>query len=174
MPFYPGPGLGGHCIPVDPHYLSWKMKALNFSARFIELAGEVNSHMPEFVVQKTIHLLNEQKKSVKGAKILLLGMTYKPNVSDLRESPSLDVYQLLRDEGAKIAYHDPYVPRIDSEAISAKSVRLTPASLSSYDVVILLTAHASYDADFLLRHAKCLFDTRNITRGKKNKNLSRL
>ena len=115
MPFYPGPGLGGHCIPIDPHYLSWKMKSLNFAARFIELAGEINSHMPDFVVAKIMRTLNQRKKSINGSKILILGVAYKANVSDMRESPALDVIHLLQQMGAHVTYHDPFVPSMRVE-----------------------------------------------------------
>src|SRR4029077_9610007 len=125
MTFYPGPGLGGHCIPVDPHYLSWKMKELNFSARFIELAGEVNSHMPDYVLEKIVHALNTQKKSINGAKVLLLGVAYKNNVSDTRESPALDLYHLLTEQGAKVAFHDPWVK---SAMIAGKRIQGKPYS----------------------------------------------
>ena len=130
MPFYPGPGLGGHCIPVDPHYLSWKMKSLNFAARFIELAGEVNSHMPEFVVEKIARAFNDHKKTLNGARIVVLGVAYKANVSDVRESPALDVIHLLREQGAQVSYHDPFVPSvlIGRTRLKSKPYSKAPAS----------------------------------------------
>jgi UDP-N-acetyl-D-glucosamine dehydrogenase len=174
MPFYPGPGLGGHCIPIDPHYLAWKMKSLNFSARFIELAGEVNSHMPDFVLQKITLALNRLKKPMNGAKILLLGMAYKANVSDVRESPALDLFHLLDQQGADVSFHDPWVKtaRIEGHPITGKPY--SAALLRSMDAVVVTTAHRAFDAKDILKHSKLLIDTRNITRGLSAKNLVRL
>jgi UDP-N-acetyl-D-glucosamine dehydrogenase len=174
MPFYPGPGLGGHCIPIDPHYLSWKMKTLNFSARFIELAGEINSHMPDFVLQKVTLALNQRKKSLNGAKILLLGMAYKANVSDVRESPALDLFHLLQEQGAHVAFHDPWVKsvRITDKPIAGK--RYSAALLRSMDVVIITTAHKTFDAKDIVKNSKLVIDTRNIARGLSAPHLVRL
>jgi UDP-N-acetyl-D-glucosamine dehydrogenase len=173
-PFYPGPGLGGHCIPVDPHYLSWKMKTLNFSARFIELAGEVNSHMPDYVVQKIVLALNERRKPIKGSKILLLGVAYKANVSDVRESPALDVFHLLDEQGAVVSYHDPWVSsvRIGEKRIPGKPY--SAALLKSMDAVVIVTAHQLFNAKEILENSRLLIDTRNATRGLTAKHLVRL
>jgi UDP-N-acetyl-D-glucosamine dehydrogenase len=168
MKFEPGPGLGGHCIPVDPSYLSWKMKSLNFSARFIELATEINGHMPEYVAQTVGELLNEDRLAVNGANILVLGMAYKANVSDLRESPSLDVVRLLATKGAKVSYHDPHVPEVELEGWSAKSIELSDEALASSDLVVILTNHAAVDYDRVVARAPRVYDTRNATRGVKD------
>jgi UDP-N-acetyl-D-glucosamine dehydrogenase len=168
MKFEPGPGLGGHCIPVDPSYLSWKMKSLNFSARFIELATEINGHMPEYVAQTVGELLNEDRLAVNGASILVLGMAYKANVSDLRESPSLDVIRLLAAKGAKVSYHDPHVPEVELEGWSAKSIELSDEALASSDLVVILTNHAAVDYDRVVARAPRVYDTRNATRGVKD------
>ncbi|RME20634.1 MAG: nucleotide sugar dehydrogenase, partial [Candidatus Zixiibacteriota bacterium] len=136
MPFYPGPGLGGHCIPIDPHYLSWKLKSLNYYARFIELAGDINSHMPEWVVERIGALLNDRfARSIKKSTILVLGIAYKRDIKDIRESPSLDVIKLLQDHGAKVLYNDPYVPQFDLNGYAMKSSKLTPALLKRTDLV---------------------------------------
>jgi len=174
MPFYPGPGLGGHCIPIDPLYLSWKMKSLNFTARFIDLAGEINSHMPEFVVDKIARTFNEREKSLKGAKILILGVAYKANITDVRESPALDVIHLLRASGADVSYHDPFVPsvRIGHQQLKGKpwSIDL----LRRADAVVITTAHQSFVPEEILRHAKLVIDTRNLMRGRTAPHLVRL
>jgi len=163
MPFYPGPGLGGHCIPIDPHYLSWKLKTLNYYARFIELAGEINSHMPEWVVDRITALLNDQGMAVKGAKLLVLGVAYKKNIQDVRESPALDVIKLLEGLGAKIKYNDPFVPAIKWGDSIHKSTRLTEAALKNADLTIILTDHSSYTYQWIVDKAKMVFDTRNAT-----------
>jgi len=174
MPFYPGPGLGGHCIPIDPHYLSWKMKSLNFSTRFIELAGEVNSHMPEFVVEKINRALNEQKKTINGSSILLLGVAYKADVSDVRESPALDILHLLQERGAQISFHDPFVPsvKIGTQEIAGKP--MSPSLLRSADAVVITTPHSAFDAKHILTHSPLVVDTRNLTRGLNAEHLVRL
>jgi UDP-N-acetyl-D-glucosamine dehydrogenase len=174
MPFYPGPGLGGHCIPVDPHYLSWKMKALNFAARFIELAGEINSHMPEFTVDKIVRTFNERKKSVNGSKILILGIAYKANVSDVRESPALDVIHLLRQMGADISYHDPYVPQITVDTHRMASRPYSKELLRRSDAVVITTAHGTFKPREILENSKLLIDTRNMCRGLISDHLVRL
>ncbi len=174
MTFYPGPGLGGHCIPVDPHYLSWKMKSLNFSARFIELAGEVNSHMPDFVLQKIVLALNHRKKSINGAKILLLGVAYKANVSDTRESPALDLYHLLTEQGAHVSYSDPWVKSVNLAGKRIMGKSYSPALLHSMDAVVLITAHKTFDPKEILKHSRLLIDTRNLTRGLTASHLVRL
>jgi len=164
MPFYPGPGLGGHCIPIDPHYLSWKLKSLNYYARFIELAGDINSHMPEYVVQRIQRCLNQMGKSVKGAKILVMGVSYKKDIMDTRESPALDVIKLLEEEGAKISYNDPHVPEIKWNDSIHKSHKLTPGLIRKSDLVVVLTDHTLYNYNMVVKNAKAVFDTRNATK----------
>jgi len=170
MPFYPGPGLGGHCVPVDPHYLSWKLRALNFYARFIELAGEINSKMPEFLVGKIDAALNERKKSINGSRILVLGVAYKSNVSDIRESPALDVIRLLKERGANVVYNDPYVPVVEG----MKSIRLTRNSLRNADCIVITTAHRDYDYKEIVENAGLIIDSRNATKGIKSKKIIKL
>ena len=164
MPFFPGPGLGGHCIPIDPHYLSWKLKTLNYQARFIEMASEINGSMPNYVVQKIADALNEDTKPVKGSKILVLGVAYKKNVSDVRESPALDIIELLARRGAQVEYHDPHVTAIDDHGIDAKSVPLTDARLRQTDCVVIVTDHDAFDMNAICRKAKLIVDTRNSTK----------
>jgi len=165
MKFQPGPGLGGHCIPVDPTYLSWKMKALNFTARFIELATDVNGHMPEYVVATIGDLLNDERTAVNGARVLLLGVAYKADVSDMRESPALDVLRLLDARGADLRYHDPFVPELALEGRSWKSVELTDEELGAADLVVVLTDHSGIDWSRVVARARRVYDTRNATRG---------
>lgn len=174
MPFYPGPGLGGHCIPIDPNYLAWKMKSLNFEPRFIDLASATNSGMPDYVVGRVADLLNEMGKAVRGSRILVLGVAYKPGVEDTRESPALDVMKLLSDLGARLSYHDPFVPRFSIPGVSLRSSALTPAALKSADLALILTAHPSVDYPRVLKHAKMVFDTRNAAAGATRRNLRRL
>ncbi|MBI3754345.1 MAG: nucleotide sugar dehydrogenase [Deltaproteobacteria bacterium] len=163
--FYPGPGLGGHCIPVDPFYLTWKAREYDFSTRFIELAGEINTNMPYYVVEKAGEVLNERGKSLKGSKIIVLGIAYKKDVDDQRESPSLRVIHLLRRRGADVLYNDPYVPVCAGHRhypdINMKSVELTEETLKGADMALLATDHTSYDYAFIERHAQCILDTRN-------------
>jgi UDP-N-acetyl-D-glucosamine dehydrogenase len=161
MPFFPGPGLGGHCIPIDPIYLSWKLRTLNYTARFIELAAEVNSHMPDYVVSKVADGLNEDAKAIKGSRILVVGVAYKPNVSDLRESPALDVILLLEAKGAQVSYHDPYVPDLHHEGIHLKSVDLNEENLRSADCVVIVTHHDVCDWGLVASQAALIIDTRN-------------
>ncbi len=165
MPFYPGPGLGGHCIPIDPLYLSWKLKTLDYKARFIELADEVNSYMPEHVVALISDALNARKRSINGSKILLLGVAYKKNVDDLRESPALDVYEHLEKRGARIGYHDPHVKefKLDGRVVNTK--QLTPRLLKAQDCVVILTDHSVIDYREVVRHSRLVVDTRNATKG---------
>jgi UDP-N-acetyl-D-glucosamine dehydrogenase len=165
MPFYPGPGLGGHCIPIDPHYLSWKLKALNYYARFIELAGEINSHMPEYVVQRVHKILNERNRALHSAKVVVLGVAYKRDIKDVRESPALDVIKLLQNDGAKVVYNDPFVPSIkmDGDKIM-KSANLTAELLKNADCVVIVTDHTNYDYNWVVRNSKLVFDTRNATK----------
>ncbi len=164
MKFTPGPGLGGHCIPVDPAYLSWKMKSLNFPARFIELATEVNSGMPDHVVDRIAEMLNEDRLAVNGARILILGVAYKSSVDDMRESPALDVIAGLRARGGDIRYHDPFVPECEIAGERMKSVDLTDAELESSDLVVVLTDHPNVDYDRVVRVGPRVFDTRNATK----------
>jgi UDP-N-acetyl-D-glucosamine dehydrogenase len=168
MPFYPGPGLGGHCIPVDPYYLSWKAREYDFATRFIELAGEVNMAMPYHVVDAVAGALNERQKSIKGSKVLLLGVAYKKDVDDLRESPSLKLLELLTARGAAMDYNDPYFPRLHKmrhyDFSNMHSVDLTPERLATYDCVLIATDHSSYDYDSIVRNAQLVIDTRNATR----------
>ncbi|MEE8578059.1 MAG: nucleotide sugar dehydrogenase [candidate division Zixibacteria bacterium] len=168
MPFYPGPGLGGHCIPIDPHYLSWKLKSLNYYARFIELAGDVNSHMPEYVVDRLADLMNRRlTKAINKSKILVLGIAYKKDIKDIRESPALDVIKLLEDKGAKITYNDPYVPKFNWKNTVVKSSRLTAAMLQKADLVVILTDHSTYNYDWIVQNSNLIFDTRNATKNVK-------
>jgi UDP-N-acetyl-D-glucosamine dehydrogenase len=161
MPFFPGPGLGGHCIPVDPLYLSWKLKMLNYHARFIELASEVNTQMPEYCIRRIARLLNQHQKSVNGTQILILGVAYKKDVNDVRESPALDVIRLLESDGAKVDYCDPYVSRLQVDGLVKKSIRLTSKSLKKYDLVVLVTDHSCFDYKMIQKSARLIFDTRN-------------
>ncbi|MHB8134143.1 MAG: nucleotide sugar dehydrogenase [Anaerolineaceae bacterium] len=161
MKFTPGPGLGGHCIPIDPLYLSWKLKSLNYNARFIELASEINTNMPRFVVGKVQDALNSVGKPVKGSKILVLGAAYKPDIDDLRESPSLDVIHLLEQKGAFVDYHDPYIPHIHQDDWDMDSVTDLNSALSSSDCVVIVTNHKSYNYSELLEKSKLIVDTRN-------------
>ncbi len=162
MKFTPGPGLGGHCIPVDPHYLSWKMRTLNYKTRFIELASEINSEMPYFVVDKVREALNRQRKSVNGSAILLLGVAYKRDIDDVRESPALDVLRLLEDDGAEVTYHDPFVAELDEDGHHLESVDLTDEALSGADAVVILTDHSGFDYGRVVDQARVLIDARHV------------
>ena len=168
MPFYPGPGLGGHCIPVDPYYLSWKAREYDFATRFIELAGEINTAMPYHVVDAVAAALNEQQKSLKGSRVLMLGVAYKKDVDDLRESPSLRLLELLTERGAKVDYNDPYFPSLFKmrhyDFSNLRSTNITPERLASYDCVLIATDHSSYDYDAIVDGAKLVVDSRNATR----------
>jgi UDP-N-acetyl-D-glucosamine dehydrogenase len=164
MKFLPGPGLGGHCIPVDPTYLSWKMKSLNFPARFIDLATEINGQMPEHVVERVGDYLNEDRIAVNGSRILVLGAAYKANVSDMRESPALDVMRLLRSKGAEVSYHDPHVPEVDLDGVVLKGEDLTDDLIAGSDMVVIVTDHAAVDIARVVARAQRVFDTRNATR----------
>lgn len=164
MPFYPGPGLGGHCIPIDPHYLSWKLKTLNYTARFIELASEINTSMPLYVIGKIADALNDDCKSVRGSKILILGVAYKRDVDDVRESPALDVISLLQHRGAQVSYHDPFVPRIRLEDnATMTNSDLTDSLLQSADCVVIITDHSNFDWASVLNKARLVVDTRHAT-----------
>lgn len=164
--FYPGPGLGGHCIPIDPFYLSWKAKQYDFRTRFIELAGEVNINMPYFVIDQLAAGLNEHSKSIKGSKILVLGLAYKRDIDDLRESPSLTIIELLREKGAAVSYNDPFFPTVGHGRHYALNMTNTPLdNLGQYDAVMIVTDHTSYDYKAIVEQAKLVVDTRNATKG---------
>ena len=165
MPFYPGPGLGGHCIPIDPHYLSWKLKTLNYYAKFIELASEINGNMPHYVVTKIVDALNAHKKSVNGSRVLVLGVAYKKDISDVRESPALDVIKLLQDRGAQVLYSDPHAPEIHLDHGVLRAVPLTDEVLSGCDCTVIVTNHSAFDYGRIAEKARVLVDTRNATRG---------
>jgi UDP-N-acetyl-D-glucosamine dehydrogenase len=163
VPYYPGPGLGGHCIPIDPFYLTWKAREFGLHTRFIELAGEVNSAMPDYVVAKLTHALNERSRSVKGSRILVLGIAYKKNVDDMRESPSVILMEKLRDLGAAVDYSDPHIPtfpKMREHVFELDSVALTPETLADYDCVLLATDHDRFDYDLIVDHARLVVDTR--------------
>ncbi|MEI8175569.1 MAG: nucleotide sugar dehydrogenase [Candidatus Omnitrophota bacterium] len=174
MPFYPGPGLGGHCIPIDPLYLSWKARIHGFEARFIELADVVNSAMPEYVVKRAGEILNRVKKPISGSRILLVGMSYKKDVNDTRESPAIEVVRLLEKEGAKVAYFDPYVPSIKIDGMAYKSAPWASKTFKDQDCVIVVTDHSSVDYEEILKNAKVVFDTRNVYKDISARNLERL
>jgi UDP-N-acetyl-D-glucosamine dehydrogenase len=164
MKFTPGPGLGGHCIPIDPLYLSWKMKTLNYNARFIELASEINTAMPRYWVQKVQDVLNDASKAVRGSRILVLGVAYKKDVSDMRESPALDIIHLLRERGATVEYHDPHVPSFHHDGIQMEGVTDLGAALERADCVVVATDHSGYDWDEIAGKARLLVDTRHAVR----------
>ena len=161
MKFLPGPGLGGHCIPIDPHYLAWKMRGLNYKTRFIDLAGELNTEMPLFWVRKLSEALNSQGKAVQGASVLVLGVAYKRDIEDIRESPALDIIRLLEGQGAKVTYFDPHVPRFREDGHEFRSVELTPERVAAVDCVMVVTDHSSVDYRMIKRNAKLVVDTRN-------------
>ena len=165
MPFYPGPGLGGHCLPSDPHYLSWRVRLEGYEPRFIAFADEINRQMPTYVVQLITDALNERGRSVRGARILVLGVAYKANVADTRDSPALEIIASLAAKGAKVAYHDPFVPVLTVERLTLASVDWSRAGLGERDVVLVLTAHAAYDWATIVRTARLVVDTRNATGG---------
>ena len=167
MPFYPGPGLGGHCIPIDPFYLTWKAREYGIATRFIELAGEVNTAMPEYVVSCLMNALNDHGKALNGARVLLLGVAYKADVDDTRESPGLTLIDLMQSRGAAVDYNDPFVPELSPSRkfdFKLRSVELTAAGLAEYDCVLIATAHTSYDIEFIVEHAQLVLDTRNATK----------
>src|SRR5688500_84854 len=161
MKFLPGPGLGGHCIPIDPHYLAWKMRGLNYKTRFIDLAGELNTEMPVFWVRKLAEALNSQGKAVRGARVLVLGVAYKKDIEDLRESPALDIIRLLEQQGAKVGYHDPYVPAFEEDGHRFASAPLTAGTIKEADCVMIVTDHSSLDYGLIAANARAIVDTRN-------------
>jgi len=166
-PFYPGPGLGGHCIPIDPFYLSWKARQFGMTTRFIELAGEINVAMPEYVVTKLMDALNDHKKAIRGSKVLVLGLAYKKDIDDVRESPSLELIEMLQAKGAKVDYNDPYCPRthkMREHNLKMTSKKLSARMLKSYDAVLISTDHSDYDYQFIVSNAQLVIDTRNATK----------
>jgi len=168
MPFYPGPGLGGHCIPIDPFYLTWKAREVDYSTKFIELAGEINTSMPYYVINKMIEALSERGKSIKGAKVLVLGIAYKKDIDDQRESPSLKIIDLLQKKGIKVNYNDPYVPKSSGHreypGLAMKSVPVTEKRLRESDAVIISTDHTCYDYKWIVKNASLVIDTRNAVK----------
>lgn len=174
MPFYPGPGLGGHCIPIDPFYLSWKARASGFEARFIELAGHVNGQMPEHVVNLVAEALNRRGKAVRGSRVLVLGVAYKAEIDDTRESPSLDIMETLRERGARIEYSDPFVPQLEFAGRRLKSVPLSPNHLKRFDCAVIATAHSAVSYASVLKYSKAVVDTRNALKGRKSEKIVRL
>ena len=169
MKFTPGPGLGGHCIPVDPHYLSWKMRGLNYKTRFIDVAGEVNSEMPAFWVRKIAERLNEDEKALRGSRILVVGLSYKPDIDDVRESPSLDIIRLLNQQGADVVYHDPYVPEPPDGDLSLRPVAFTEEEIGKADCVVIATDHSCLDYEMLGANARQIVDTRNAMKRARHK-----
>ncbi|CAN5343789.1 nucleotide sugar dehydrogenase [soil metagenome] len=163
MKFTPGPGIGGHCIPLDPHYLAWKMRTLNYKTRFIDLASEINSEMPALVAAKVARGLNEDRKSVNGSRVLVLGVAYKKDIDDVRESPALDIIRLLEESGADVAYHDPHVPRFRDDGHEHESVPLTDEEIDRADAVVIITDHSTVDYQRLVERARVIVDTRNVT-----------
>jgi len=164
--FYPGPGLGGHCIPIDPFYLTWKAREYGMPTRFIELAGEINTNMPHYVVAKTLEAMNERGKSLKGAKVLVLGLAYKKDIDDVRESPSIELIEILKEKGAKVDYNDPYIPmthKMREHNLKMKSKPLSAKMLKGYDIVLISTDHSCYDYKWIVKNAKMVIDTRNAT-----------
>ncbi|HAV79022.1 MAG TPA: UDP-N-acetyl-D-glucosamine dehydrogenase [Anaerolineae bacterium] len=166
MKFTPGPGLGGHCIPIDPLYLSWKMKSFQYNARFIELASEINTNMPRYVVSRVLDAMNDRGKVLKGSKVLVLGVAYKPDIDDVRESPAMDVIGLLQKKGANVEYHDPFIPHIhhETDGWQMDSVKDMMKSVKEADAVVIITNHKEYDYNSIVESAKFVFDTRNATR----------
>jgi nucleotide sugar dehydrogenase len=165
MPFYPGPGVGGHCIPLDPHYLEWKAKEVNFSTHFIALAGEINRRMPEFVLEKAARVLNHHGKALSASRVFALGASYKKDIDDDRESPAIEIIKRLIENGAKVIYHDPYVPSLRSHGIDLDSAELSEANFANSDLTIILTDHSSVDYGFVVAKSQALLDTRNATKG---------
>ncbi|HBI57404.1 MAG TPA: UDP-N-acetyl-D-glucosamine dehydrogenase [Firmicutes bacterium] len=174
MAFYPGPGLGGHCIPIDPYYLTWKAREYDYHTRLIELAGEINQSMPQFVVDKAARLLNKVKKPLNSSKVLLLGAAYKKDIDDLRESPVLKIIDILQQEDADILYNDPYIPSFSHHGRNYTSVELTPKVLAEADIVIITTDHSNYDYPVIVAHSRLILDTRNACAGMESEKISKL
>ena len=174
QPFYPGPGLGGHCIPLDPYYLSWKAKEWDFQTRFIELAGDINNSMPYHVVSCVSRALSQQRKALNGAKVLVLGVAYKKDIDDLRESPALTIIELLQNDGAQVGYNDPYFPFIGKGRHYDLQMKCTPVEdVGKYDCVLIVTDHSDYDYQWIAQHASLVVDTRNAMRGIHGDNIVR-
>lgn len=175
MPFYPGPGLGGHCIPVDPFYLSWRAKEYDFNTRFIELAGEVNTSMPEYVVSKIVSALNDNGKPLKSSKILVLGVAYKKDTDDIRESPGVEIIDILKGSGAKVDYNDPHISSFSGMRhytdLKMKSIQLSDRNLKKYDCAVITTDHTDYDYNRIVKNSKIVVDTRNATKGLKSRKI---
>ena len=161
MKFTPGPGVGGHCIPLDPHYLAWKMRTLNYRTRFIELAGEINAEMPEYWVTKVVDALNERGKAVRGSRLLVLGVAYKKDIDDIRESPALDIIRLLERRGAHVSYHDPHIAEFKEDGLVMRSVPLTAETVGAADCIVIVTDHSAIDYRLVAR-ASAVVDTRHI------------
>jgi UDP-N-acetyl-D-glucosamine dehydrogenase len=174
MPFYPGPGIGGHCIPLDPFYLSWKAKQFGFESRFIELAGVVNGQMPHYTVDKIGEALNRVRKAINGSKVLVLGVAYKKDINDIRESPALDILHLLAKKGANLSYCDPYVPEVTDGAIALRATPFSKAALRKADCVVVVTDHAAFDYGLVARESKVVVDTRNALKGYGGRNVVKL
>jgi UDP-N-acetyl-D-glucosamine dehydrogenase len=172
MPFYPGPGLGGHCIPIDPFYLTWKAREVDYSTKFIELAGEINTSMPSYVISKTVEALGERGRSIKGARVLVLGIAYKKDIDDQRESPSLKIITLLQEKGAKVSYNDPHIPELgptrEYPGFIIRSVPLSARRLKTTDAVIIATDHSAYDFDWIVKNSRLVVDTRNVIKKKRS------
>ncbi|WPX09941.1 nucleotide sugar dehydrogenase [Anaerocellum danielii] len=174
MAFYPGPGLGGHCIPIDPFYLTWKAREYDYHTRLIEIAGEINNYMPEYVVERVMKILNKFKKPLNGSKILILGVAYKKDIDDIRESPALKIIEIFEKENAEVEYNDPYVPGFTYNGKQYFSVDFTAESLKKYDIVVIITDHSKYDYNFIVENANLVFDTRNATKGIKSDKVYKL
>ncbi|HYJ32464.1 MAG TPA: nucleotide sugar dehydrogenase [Candidatus Binatia bacterium] len=174
MPFYPGPGLGGHCIPIDPFYLSWKARESGFEARFIELAGNVNGGMPHHVTKRVSEALNSVRKPLRGSKVLVVGVAYKADIDDVRESPSLDIMEILEREGARVTYADPYVPSLRHNGSMMHAKSLTPAMIRAADCVVIATAHKNIDFAMIAKHAKTIVDSRNALKGRRTRGVFKL
>ena len=174
MAFYPGPGLGGHCIPLDPFYLTWKARAFDYHTRLIEIAGEINGGMPDYIVERVSRILNRQKKPLNGSSLLLLGVAYKPDIDDIRESPVLKILTLLEDAGATVTYNDPYVPQFSQNGRDYRSVELTEEVLRRCDIAVITTNHSCYDPFLIVNNAPAVFDTRNLTDGIADERVERL
>ena len=175
MKFSPGPGLGGHCIPIDPHYLSWKLKTLDYDARFIQLAGEINTAMPRHVLKLVTEGLTQRQKALKGSKVLIIGVAYKKDVNDVRESPALDILQLLEESGVKTDYFDPHVESIIWDGSTINSVKILDRdAVSEFDACIIVTDHSNIDFELIRKHCSLIIDTRNVYHGRTDKNVIRL
>ena len=174
LPFYPGPGIGGHCIPIDPFYLSWKARQSGFETRFIDLAGQINSRMPHYIMEKMTEALNDRGKCIRGAKILIVGLAYKPDINDMRESPALDIISLLKRRGAQIDYHDPYIPCLKLDGADLQSQDLTERTIEHQDCVVILTHHTGLDYNKLVKFSRLIMDTRNALKGIQGPNIVRL